>query len=234
MTLGNRPFVAVNIAMTVDGKIAPDSRRFEPFGSRRDQALMMELRSQMDAVMAGALTAGADKVTLGPGGKSYQRKRLANALAEYNLRVVVSRTASISPKAHIFQKRFSPILLLTTEAAPARRLAALARVTGGIFVSPGADLDLPAALEWLRKQWGVKKLLCEGGGELNAPMFRGGFVDELFLTICPLIFGGRNAPTLADGEGIERLIMAKRFKLKRTERVGDELFCVYRPERNSR
>ena len=229
MALGKRPFVAVNIAMTADGKIAPDTRRFSPFGSERDQTLMMVLRSQMDAVMAGARTVGAGKVTLGPGGVRYQRQRLEGGLAEYNIRVIVSRTASISPKAHIFTQRFSPILLLTTEAAPPTRLKALTKVVDEMFTSPGADLDLAAALHWLRSKWGVKKLLCEGGGELNAPMFRGGFVDELYLTICPLIFGGRSAPTLADGEGIEHLRQANSFRLIRSERVGDELFCVYRP-----
>ena len=229
MGVGKRPVVAVNIAMTADGKIAPDTRRFQPFGSERDQTLMMELRSQMDAVMAGARTAGTGKVTLGPGGVRYQRQRLDRGLAEYNIRVVVSRTASISPEAHIFSKRFSPILLLTTEAAPVPRLKALSKVVDEIFISPGADLNLTAALQWLRAKWDVKKLLCEGGGELNAPMFRGGFVDELYLTICPLIFGGRNAPTLADGDGIEHLPQANRFKLKRSKRVGDELFCVYHP-----
>ncbi|MGZ8921129.1 MAG: RibD family protein, partial [Limisphaerales bacterium] len=182
MSPSQRPFVAVNIAMTADGKIAPDTRRFRPFGSERDQTLMMELRSQMDAVMAGARTADAPHVTLGPGGKRYQRKRIASGRAEFNIRVIVSRTASISPKAHIFTKRFPPILLLATEAAPVARLKALSEVVDEMFVSPGADLDFAAALQWLRSKWGVKKLLCEGGGELNAPMFRGGFVDELYLT----------------------------------------------------
>lgn len=233
LTVDARPFVAVNIAMAADGKIAPDTRRFVPFGSRRDQQLMMELRSRADAVMAGAGTVGAGKVTLGPGGKKYQRKRLESGKAEYNLRVVVSRTGSISPRAHIFSKRFSPILLLTTEAAGSK-LRALSKVVDGMFISKGDVLDFSAALRWLRTTWGVKRLLCEGGGELNAPMFRGGFVDELYLTICPLIFGGRNAPTLADGDGIERLAEGKRFKLTRSEHFGDELFCVYRPDQNKK
>lgn len=226
-----RPFVSVNIAITADGKIAPDTRKFAPFGSKRDQELMMELRSRVDAVMVGARTAGAKKVTLGPGGKKYQRQRLENGLAEYNLRVIVSRTASISPRAHIFSRRFSPILLLTTEAAPSARTKALSKVVDDMFVSTGSMLDLRSALIWLREKWKIKKLLCEGGGELNAPMFRSGLVDELYLTICPLLFGGRNAPTLADGDGIEKLTDAMGFKLKRSECFAGELFCVYQPVR---
>jgi 5-amino-6-(5-phosphoribosylamino)uracil reductase len=233
MAIVKRPFVAVNIAMTADGKIAPDTRRFEPFGSERDQQHMMELRSQADAIMAGARTVSTGRVILGPGGKEYQRQRIENGLAEFNLRVIVSRTASISPKAYIFTQRFSPILLLTTKAAPSARLKKLSKVTDASFVSPGETLDFAAALKWLREKWGVKRLLCEGGGELNAPMFRGGFVDELHLTICPVIFGGRTAPTLADGEGIERLTESVKFKLKRRERFGDELYCVYHPARST-
>lgn len=228
-----RPWVAVNIAMTADGKIAPDSRRFRPFGSKRDQKLMMELRSRMDAVMAGARTIGTGKVTLSPGGKKYQEKRVENGLAEYNLRVIVSRTGSINPRAYIFSRKFSPILLLTSNAAPQHRLDALRKVTDGVFVSAGEDLDLAKALAWLRSEWGVKKILCEGGGELNGAMFRHGLVDELYLTVCPVIFGGRSAPTLADGLGVERLREAKRFELKSSERVGDEMFCVFRPIRES-
>src|SRR5688500_15580267 len=155
LTGEGRPFVAVNIAMTADGKIAPDTRRFVPFGSERDQQLMMQLRSRADAVMAGAGTAGARKVTRGPGGKKYQRQRLEKGLAEYNLRVVVSRTGSIDPRAHIFSKRFSPILLLTTEAARTN-LRALAKVVDGMFVSKGGVLDFAAALQWLNVTWGVK------------------------------------------------------------------------------
>jgi riboflavin biosynthesis pyrimidine reductase len=96
-------------------------------------------------------------------------------------------------------------------------------------VTPGDQVDFPGALQWLLKKWNVKTLLCEGGGELNAPLFRLGLVDELHLTICPVIFGGRRAPTLADGDGIEHLVDAKRFKLRRQQKVGYELFCIFKP-----
>ena len=223
-----RPFVYVNVAITADGKIAPANRHYVPFSSRRDRDRMMELRSQADAVMSGARTLDRDKVDLGPGGKKYQQLRLERGLSEFNLRVIVSGSASISPQAHIFTKRFSPILLLTTSTAPKSRLKALTSLVDDIFVSPGPGLDFQAALEWLTEKWKVRRLLCEGGGEVNEPLFRQKLVDELYLTICPIIFGGRNAPTLADGEGIDHLNEAARFKLRKIEQVGSELFCIYR------
>jgi riboflavin biosynthesis pyrimidine reductase len=89
------------------------------------------------------------------------------------------------------------------------------------------ELDFPYALRWLRKEWNVTRLLCEGGGEINGALFQANLVDEIYLTLCPTIFGGRHAPTMADGTGIERLTAARRLKLKAQHRAGEELFLVY-------
>src|SRR5688572_23839191 len=82
-----RPFVFLNVATTADGKLAPANRHFIPFSSKRDQELLMKLRTCADAVMAGARTVDSVPVTLGPGGKKYRERRMKKGLAEYNLRV---------------------------------------------------------------------------------------------------------------------------------------------------
>jgi 2,5-diamino-6-(ribosylamino)-4(3H)-pyrimidinone 5'-phosphate reductase len=87
---------------------------------------------------------------------------------------------------------------------------------------------LGQALGWLRREWAVKRLLCEGGGELNFELLRLGLVDELHLTICPRIIGGRAAPTIADGEGFARFAKAAKLELTRQHRIGDELFTTWR------
>jgi len=226
-----RPFVTLNLAITADGKIAPAHRRFEPFSTRFDHERMMELRSQADAVLSGARTVAQPGLTLGPGGRKWRAARLARGLSEYNLRVLVSGSASLDPGSDIFQKRFSPILLLTTEAAPKARLARLRGVVEAIHVSPGRQVDFRAALGWLASEWKVRRLLCEGGGETNAALFTGGLVDELYLTICPVLFGGRHAPTIADGPGVAVLSEAARLRLISTEQIGNELYCRYRASR---
>jgi riboflavin biosynthesis pyrimidine reductase len=63
---------------------------------------------------------------------------------------------------------------------------------------------------------------------VNAGLFRADLVDEVYLTFCPLIFGGRDAPTMADGRGIDKVSQAVKLRLKLIERYGDELFLVYR------
>jgi riboflavin-specific deaminase-like protein len=223
----NLPFVLVNMAMTADGKIATANRAVHSFGSARDLRQLYELRATADAVMCGARTVEISGATLGNGGAEFRRRRLRNGLAEYPLRVLVSGSGSVDPGSKIFQKRFSPIVVLTTSAAPPARLARLRELGVEVNLFGVRTLDLRSALRWLGEERKVKRLLCEGGGELNDALFRAGLVDEIHLTICPKVFGGRAAPTIADGLGCTRLGGAARFKLASIRRQNTELFTVY-------
>ena len=222
----SRPYVLVNMAMTADGKIVTANRAVSSFGSPRDREHLLELRATVDAVMAGARTVDSAAINLGPGPARFRRLRLRRGLAEYNLRVVVSGSGWVNPQAEIFKRRFSPIIVLTTAQAPGKRLRQLRAVADEVKICGRKEIDFRAALGWLCEKWGVKRLLCEGGGALNAALFRAGLVDELHLTICPKIFGGRDAPTIADGIGALKLNRAMRLRLQSIRRVGSELFLA--------
>jgi 2,5-diamino-6-(ribosylamino)-4(3H)-pyrimidinone 5'-phosphate reductase len=221
------PFLMINMAMTADGKIATANRACSMFGSREDMRNLMLLRAQADAVMAGARTIDSNPVTLGPGAEEYRKRRLEQGLAEYNIRVIVSGAASINPDAEIFKNPQSPLILFTSGQAPAARLRKLAGLVDEIIVCGKDGIDFQAALQWLRQKWKVSKLVCEGGGELNSALFAQRLVNELHLTICPFIFGGGVAPTIADGVGAENLGQAVCLKLKSCRQLGEELFLIY-------
>jgi len=89
------------------------------------------------------------------------------------------------------------------------------------------EINFRAALRWLKTKWKVQRLLCEGGGALNDALFRADLVDEVHLTICPKIFGGRTAPTIADGLGCSALSDAARFELTSLRREKAELFTLF-------
>jgi riboflavin-specific deaminase-like protein len=224
----NRPFVLINMAMSADGKIAPPHRRFVAFGSRRDHKNLLALRATADAVMCGARTVDSAPVTLDFGGAAYERRRLRGGLAKQNLRIVVSGSGSVDPGAAIFRHPGSPLIVLSSGQAPKSRLAKLKRLADCVKVCGKNRVALGQALGWLRREWAVKRLLCEGGGELNFELLRLGLVDELHLTICPKIIGGKDAPTIADGDGFAHLAKAANLKLTRQRRVGDELFTTWR------
>lgn len=222
------PFIFVNMAMTADGKIATANRAVHSFGSARDLRHLYELRAKADAVMCGARTVEISESIMGPGGAKFRKQRLKNGLAEYNLRVIVSGSGSIDPTAEIFQKKFSPLIVLTTKRASVKNLAQLRLLADQVKVCGKREVSLGLAMRWLREKYRVKRLLCEGGGELNDALFRAGLVDEVHITICPKIFGGRVAPTISEGKGFAKLSLTANFKLSSSKLIKGELFTVFR------
>lgn len=221
------PFLFVNMAISADGKIASVDQRLSSFGSAQDRHRLLMLRARADAVMAGARTVDSHRINLGPGPLKYRRLRLRNGLSEYNARIVVTGSGSLDPGAEIFRHRFSPIIILTTARIPSKQRRDLESIADCVKVCGRAEIDFTEALRWLKREWKVTRLLCEGGGELNDALFRSQLVHELNLTICPLLLGGRSAPTIADGAGRSLLKEAAGFNLKSILPVHGELFAVY-------
>jgi 5-amino-6-(5-phosphoribosylamino)uracil reductase len=98
-------------------------------------------------------------------------------------------------------------------------------LANAVHVSQGKALDVASLLGWLHAEWGIQRLLVEGGGEVTGAFFKAGLVDEVNLTLCPILIGGREAPTLADGEGLP-LDRAFGMKISRCKQVGQEVFVT--------
>lgn len=223
-----RPEVFVVMAMSADGKIATANRAVQTFGSRRDHDRLMRLRSTADAVLCGSHTVNTAPYDLGPGDDYWRCQRSANGLSEYNLRIIVSGRGTLSPAAEIFRHTFSPIIVLTTDRCPPENRDAILQMTPHVISCGDEAIDWDRAFQWLRHKWGVRRIACEGGGELNDQMFRGGYVDELYLTWIPCLVGGQNAPTIAEGEGIDALGNAASFHLVNLETHDTEVFLDFR------
>ena len=230
----SRPFVLINMAMTADGKIANANRSISSFGSKRDLEHLYELRSTADAVMNGARTIEANNVTMGAGGPRFAELRHRRGQSNYAVRVIVSGSGTIDPEAAIFKRRFSPIIVLTTQRTARARLRLLEKLADHVWTCGRDKVNFRSAFQRLRRDWNVRRLVCEGGAELNDALFREGLVDEVRVTICPMIFGGRNAPTLAEGIGAPDLASASRFRIHSTNRIEDELYLVLRAERKTK
>lgn len=208
------------MAMTADGKIATANRKTSAFGSRADHANLLTLRDKADAILTGAGTLNAQPdVTLGPGPRSKKNPPL---------RVIASGGGNVNPRHKIFRTQGAPVIVLATERISRARLQKLETAADVVKICGASSIDFARALDFLQNEWGVKRLLCEGGGDLNDSLLRAGVVDEVNLTICPLILGGREAPTIAGGIGFERLADACQFKLKSKKQVKNEIFLVYR------
>ena len=182
--------------------------------------------------MCGARTVEISQTTLGNGGAKFGRQRLKHGLAESNLRVIVSGSGSIDAQATIFKRGSTPIIILTTQRASPDKIKKLQKLAAEVKICGKTDINFAGALRWLRQKWGVKRLMCEGGGELNDALFRADLVDEINLTICPKIVGGRLAPTISDGSGFPKLALAKPFRFHSRRVLKGELFTVLLRDKN--
>jgi len=80
--------------------------------------------------------------------------------------------------------------------------------------------------------FGIKRLAILGGGKLVASVLAAGLVDELWLTVCPLILGGADAPTPVEGEGF-LADLAPKLELLAVKQVGQEVFLHYKVDRTN-
>ena len=93
----------------------------------------------------------------------------------------------------------------------------------------GGEIDWIDAFQQLAN-FDIKRLAILGGGKLVASVLAAGLVDELWLTVCPLILGGADAPTAVEGEGF-LADLAPKLELLAVKQVGQEVFLHYRVDR---
>ncbi|HEX4823653.1 MAG TPA: dihydrofolate reductase family protein [Candidatus Polarisedimenticolaceae bacterium] len=221
----NRPFVYVNMAMSADGKITSKLREEPRFTSPRDKKTMDKLRAEADALLIGAGTLRHDdprQDVRDPEMKAYRRSLDKPDLL---LNVLVTASADVDPQSKLFDPAKSEACVVATvEDAPEERLRRL-REVAEIWTLGRGRVDIPLLLARLKAR-GVERLLVEGGGDMNWSFVENDAIDELYVTVAPAIFGGRDAPTPVEGEG---LTMASRRKLRlvSAEIVEGEIFCRY-------
>ena len=222
-----RPYVSVNMVMSLDGKISTVSREPAQFSSREDKRLLLELRARADAVMAGGGTVAADRMSMGVPRLRLQRSRLRRGKPAQPVRVIVSGTLrSLSPRLKVFQRKVSPLVIFCSARAPKSKRKLFSR-HAVVAVCGKREVDLRRACLFLKRRFGVRHLHVEGGAALNGALLDAGLVDELDLTLTSLIFGGRNAPTLMEGEGRARIRGALAMKLVSVRQIGGEVFLKY-------
>jgi riboflavin-specific deaminase-like protein len=184
----DRPYLVLNMVATLDGRIAIDGRS-GPIGNQADRELFHGLRTQVDAVMAGAGTVRTERYGRMVKNDELRERRRRDELAPDPLALVVSARLNLPPDLPLLQDPDSHVVVLTASDGEPPEVPARCDVLRGSLAG-GAGLELAPLFRTLRHDYGVRSILCEGGPALNEGLLREGLVDELFLALAPKVAGG--------------------------------------------
>jgi 2,5-diamino-6-(ribosylamino)-4(3H)-pyrimidinone 5'-phosphate reductase len=200
--------VIVNSAMTVDGKIA--TRQGDSAISSKDDLIRVhKLRDSVDGIIVGISTVLADnpRLTIRLGRKQPKEKHLT--------RIIIDSRGRIPLDSQILRTASKIKTIVAVTKLAHMNVRRKIKKTGAIVIVAGTNtVDLKRVL-WTIQKMGIKKILVEGGGEINWSLFSLGIVNELIVTIAPKIIGGRQATTLVEGEGYSRVSQGLKLQLKK-------------------
>lgn len=223
LMLTQRPHTTVVLAMSADGKIADKTRSPARFGSAADKLHLERIVASADAILFGNGTLQAYGTTLPITSAELLQQRQLQGKPPQPLQIVCSASGNISPKLKFFQQPV-PHGLLTTISGKQQNTAAFEQIIivptiNGIFDWNNAFLQLT--------QLGIKRIAVLGGGKLVGSLIQENLIDEFWLTICPLILGGSDAPTPVAGVGFLAAV-APRLQLLEVQQIQQEIFLHYR------
>jgi riboflavin biosynthesis pyrimidine reductase len=231
----DEPSVVANFVESLDGVvgIAGLSRSHAIIGneSEADRFVLALLRACADAVVVGSGTLlsspqGTWRVDRAypAAAKGLTELRARRGRAAQPLLVVVTGGGSFDPTHPVLE---TGALVLTTEAAAARLRASVPGATEVVPVTDGDSVDLPAALGVLRER-GCSVVLAEAGPTMFGSLVASGLVDELFLTVSPVLAGRGAVARLGLVEGVELLPQTRvAGRLRSVRAHGSHLFLRY-------
>ncbi len=213
------------LAMTADGKIS-DVRKSPPtFGSKRDYAHLEEQMALADAILVGSgtLNDGGNAVLVAK--PELVQARLDRSQSSQPIQIICSRSGKIDRGLPFFSQPISR-WLLTTQVGSTDWLD-LSKFDR-VLVCETADGDIDWEVVSTRlSELGIDQICFLGGSELAASLFAAKFVDELWLTVCPFIYGGSTAPSPVSGVGFTPEL-APKLELLSVDRIEQEIFLNYR------
>ena len=219
------------LAMTADGKISDVTKSPPTFSSERDYAHLVEQISLSDAILVGSGTlkdGGSVVLVQDP---ELIKARIDRGQPSQPPQIICSRSGKIDAKLPFFSQPIDRWLLTTKSGATDWPEGDSFSHVLVCETADGSDIDWQSVTLKLT-ELGIENICFLGGSELAASLFAADFIDELWLTICPFIYGGSDAPTPVSGSGFTP-DLAPKLTLLSVDRVEQELFLHYQVQKKT-
>ncbi|MFH1685581.1 MAG: bifunctional diaminohydroxyphosphoribosylaminopyrimidine deaminase/5-amino-6-(5-phosphoribosylamino)uracil reductase RibD [Candidatus Micrarchaeota archaeon] len=212
--ISKKPFVAIKMAMSADGKSATKTGDSKWISCAKSREFVARLRADYDAVMVGARTVIKDNPRLTariPGAKN-------------PIRVIVDGKLKIPLNSKVVQ---NGTIIVITKQASLKKINAIKAAGADVFVCGEDRIDLKALIRSLSAM-GIKKILIEGGSELNAGAVEAGIVDKFYIFVAPKIIGGVDAPGIIGGSGINDMKKARKVRGMKAKMIGADILIEFK------
>jgi 5-amino-6-(5-phosphoribosylamino)uracil reductase len=225
--VSQRPYVLVSCAMSVDGHI--DDARADRLllSNDADFDRVDGQRALADAVLVGATTIRHDNPSLFVRSAARRSARQERGLPVSPAKVTITGSGNLDPQASFFTAGGAEVCKLVYCASPAVRAAQdrLSMAPATSIIDAGSPLDVVAVLTDLAAR-GIRRLMVEGGQNVNTQFLAAGLADELQLVIAPFFVGDPSAPRFV-GAAAFPSDSGHRMALAEAREIGDVVLLRY-------
>ncbi len=205
-----KPYIILNTAMSLDGRIARKGERVV-FSNELDKARRDDIRKSVDGVMVGINTVLIDNPKL-----TISEKREENPA-----RIIIDGHGKVPDDANVLNDKAKNIVVVSIDAEP-YRIEELSR-KASVIVCGDDEVDVVKLMDELYKR-GIKRVLLEGGGHLNKSMLEANLIDEIYVSVAPVVIG--------DGVNLVEGVMDERkLTLAGIRQIGDMVVLKYFPKK---
>lgn len=212
-----RPYVTVNCAMSADGKIALPTRKQLKISSDEDIERMYNLRNEHDAVLVGIGTVLSDDPKL-----TVKEKYAKNS--HQPIRIILD-TCCKTPENALVVNHIAKTFIVTGKKCN-KKFGSNVEIIQ-CETNENGFIDLKKLLKLLYKRR-IETLMIEGGSTIIWNFLKQRLADEIYVYINPMIIGGKNTPTLADGNGISDIDDLINLEVADMSRLGSGILIHYR------
>lgn len=209
------PFVVAKTASSLDGKTATKTYSSRWISSPQTREYIHLLRGECDAVMVGINTVIRDNPQLTVRHQNWRGKSFVRIILDSQLRIpLTSKILNTLSRGKIF--------IFTLSRSSKKKAQSLREKGVEVISLYSARIELRQVLSWMGEQ-NIASVMVEGGGTLLTSMIEERLVDKILLTISSKLVGGKNAPSLFQGEGIDFIKDALRLKRTRLFSIGEDI-----------